>query len=147
MPPSVTHVSGTVTGDVEVRFTQDGIAVCRFRLTETPTQWDTAANRWRDLEPIGYICTTWRDLATNAAESLTDGTSILTKGRITKIKNNSIHLSVDDLGISLHKRITYTETSLPSPIAAPPPTTTSPAPGQPGSPPQWWEQQPASNWS
>ncbi|MEU9917805.1 hypothetical protein [Streptomyces sp. NPDC051001] len=50
MAPSVTHVSGTVAGGVEVRFTQDGIAVCRFRLTQTPTQWDTAAQKWRDLD-------------------------------------------------------------------------------------------------
>ncbi|AZP14720.1 single-stranded DNA-binding protein [Streptomyces aquilus] len=147
MAPSVTHVSGTVTGDVEVRFTRDGIAVCRFRLTETPTQWDATAQKWRDLEPIPYICTAWRDLATNATESLTDGVSILVKGRITGLKDDSIYLSVDDLGISLRRRIAYTETSLPSPIAArpytatppPQPATAPPAPSRPGSPP-WWEQ-------
>jgi single-strand DNA-binding protein len=72
MALSVTHVSGTVAGDVEVRFTQDGIAVCRFRLTETPTPWDAVTQKWRALEPIPYICTAWRDLATNATESLVE---------------------------------------------------------------------------
>ncbi|MFC8094702.1 single-stranded DNA-binding protein [Streptomyces sp. NPDC057301] len=145
MAPSVTHVTGTITGDVEVRFTQNGIAVCRFRLSETPSQWDTATQKWRDGAPIPYICTAWRDLANNAAESLVDGVNVLVNGRITEIRDNSIYLSVDDLGISLRRRIAYTETSLPSPIAArpvsPPPTPQSataaaqPANGRPGNPP------------
>ncbi|MDG9709761.1 single-stranded DNA-binding protein [Streptomyces sp. DH10] len=156
MTPSVTHVTGTVAGDVEVRFTQDGTAVCRFRLTQTPTQWDAASQQWRDLDPIPYICTAWRDLASNAAESLVDGVNVLVKGRITAIKDNSIYLSVDDLGISLRKRIAYTETSLPSPIAARPVTAppapqpaaaSRPATGRPGNPPAWWEDKRASRWS
>ncbi|WP_328499612.1 single-stranded DNA-binding protein [Streptomyces sp. NBC_00457] len=155
MAPSVTHVTGTIAGGVEVRFTQDGIAVCRFRLTETPTQWDAAAQKWRDLDPIPYICTAWRDLASNAAESLADGVNVLVKGRITGVKDDSLYLSIDDLGISLRKRIAYTETSLPSPIAArrytappaPQPAAASrPATG-PGGPPAWWEQKPSANWS
>ncbi|KAF2774865.1 single-stranded DNA-binding protein [Streptomyces sp. OM5714] len=163
MAPSVTHV--TVAGGVEVRFTQDGIAVCRFRLTETPTQWDATAQKWRGLEPIPYICTAWRDLASNAAESLVDGVSVLVKGRITGVKDDSIYLSIDDLGISLRRRIAYTETSLPSPIAArpvtappvtAPPVTAPPAPQPatasrpatgPGGPPAWWEQKRSANWS
>jgi single-strand DNA-binding protein len=154
MTPSATHVTGTIAGDVEVRFTQDGIAVCRFRLTETLTRWDTAAQKWRDGAPIPYICTAWRDLAHNATESLVDGVNVLVTGRITEIRDNSIYLSVDDLGISLRRRIAYTETSLPSPIAArpiaappvPQPATAPPATG-PGSPPAWWEKKRASRWS
>ncbi|MET7693854.1 single-stranded DNA-binding protein [Streptomyces sp. NPDC005483] len=156
MAPSVTHVTGTISGDVEVRFTQDGIAVCRFRLTETPTHWDTATRKWRDGAPITYICTAWRDLARNAAESLVDGVTVLVKGRITEIRDNSLYLSVDDLGISLRRRIAYTETSLPSPIAArpytpppapPPAPVPQPAAGQPGSPPAWWQEKRATRWS
>ncbi|MFC8434906.1 single-stranded DNA-binding protein [Streptomyces sp. NPDC057253] len=161
MAPSVTHVTGTVTGGVEVRFTTDGIAVCRFRLTETPTQWDATTQKWRDLEPIPYICTAWRNLASNAAESLVDGVSVLVKGRITGVKDDSLYLSIDDLGISLRRRIAYTETSLPSPIAArpltappvaPPPASqpaaaSRPATRRPGSPPAWWEQQRSAHWS
>lgn len=122
MAPSVTHVSGTVTGDLEVRFTESGVAVCRFRLTETPTQWDAAARQWRDGTPIRYVCTAWRDLAHNATESLVNGVNVLIKGRITEIKDDSIYLSVDDIGLSLRQRIAYTETSLPSPAAAAPVT-------------------------
>jgi single-strand DNA-binding protein len=166
MAPSVTHVSGTVTGDVEVRFTDSGVAVCRFRLTQTPTQWDAAAQQWRDGTPIRYVCTAWRDLACNATESLTDGVDILVTGRITEIRDNAVYLSVDDLGISLRQRIAYTETSLPSPAAAAPISPTAsvasvaaPAAAQPsgagtggrsagqtGSPPAWWEQRRTTGW-
>ncbi|MFC9165574.1 single-stranded DNA-binding protein [Streptomyces fungicidicus] len=161
MAPSVTHMSGTVTGDVEVRFTESGLAVCRFRLTQTPTQWDAAAQQWHDGTPIPYVCTAWRDLARNATESLTDGVSVLVTGRITELRDNTVHLSVNDLGISLRQRIAYTETSLPSPAAtaplspttsAAPPPATQPArmaasgqtAGQTGSPPAWWEQRRAT---
>ncbi|MDG4857080.1 single-stranded DNA-binding protein [Streptomyces sp. T-3] len=131
MALSVRHVSGTVTGAVEVRFTGDGVAVCRFRVTETPTWWDRATQKWRDGTPIHYICTAWRDLATNAAESLVDGVHVLLMGRITEIKDNSVYLSLDDLGISLRKRIAYTEASLPSELASAPTTPHAPAPRVP----------------
>lgn len=158
MAPSITHVCGTVTSDVECRFTESGIAVCRFRITETPSQWDTATQNWRDGTPIPYVCTAWRDLARNAAESLTSTVTVLVKGRITEIKDNSIYLSVDDLGISLRQRIAYTEASLPSPAAAAPvvsppmpqpaaPSAPRPPTKQPGNHPAWWEKQRSSSCS
>ncbi|GGJ67941.1 single-stranded DNA-binding protein [Streptomyces brasiliensis] len=158
MAPSLTHVSGTVTSNVECRFTESGIAVCRFRLTEVPSQWDATTRQWRDQAPISYLCTAWRDLARNATESLTTGVTVLVKGRITEIKDNSIHLSVDDLGLSLRQRIAYTEASLPGPAAAAPvtpPPTPQPAPPSaprpaakgPGHPPAWWEERRSSGWS
>ncbi|MEJ8654961.1 single-stranded DNA-binding protein [Streptomyces sp. MS1.AVA.4] len=152
MSPSITHVSGTVTGDVECRFTESGLAVCRFRLTEVPSQWDAATQKRRDGTPISYVCTAWRDTARNATESLVNGVNVLLKGRITEIKDNSIYLSIDDIGVSLRQRIAYTETGLPSPAAAaplsPPPKPQSPAPSttQPGNPPAWWEGQRSSGW-
>ncbi|MEU3855553.1 single-stranded DNA-binding protein [Streptomyces sp. NPDC029554] len=164
MAPSVIHVSGTVTGSVEVRFTDSGVAVCRFRLTQTTTQWDAAAQQWRDGTPIRYVCTAWRDLARNATESLVDGVRVLVTGRVTEIRDNAVYLSVDDLGISLRQRIAYTETSLPSPAAAASVSPTAsvasvaaptaqraaagardPA-GQAGGPPAWWEQRRATGW-
>ncbi|MFJ5779313.1 single-stranded DNA-binding protein [Streptomyces sp. NPDC093094] len=153
MGPSLTHVSGTVTSDVECRFTDSGIAVCRFSLIATTSRWDAASRQWRDGAPIAYLCTAWRDLARHATESLTPKVTVLATGRITEIRDNTLHLSLDDLGISLHQRIAYTETSLPSPHAATPitpptapqPTTTTAAPGpatqRTGHPPAWWEEQ------
>jgi single-strand DNA-binding protein len=159
MSTLIPHVlSGTVSSDVECRFTESGIAVCRFRVTATPSQWDAAAQTWRDGPPIPYVCTAWRDLARNATESLTIGVTVLVKGRITETRDDSIYVSVDDLGVSLRQRIAYTEASLPSPAAAapvaPPPTaqpatpSTSPAATRhPGNPPAWWDEQRSSGWA
>jgi single-strand DNA-binding protein len=133
MAPSITHVSGTVTSDVEIRFTESGTAVCRFRLSETPSHWDAGTHTWREGTPISYICTAWRDLACNATEALTRGVAVLAKGRLTGVKDNCLHLSVDDLAVSLRQRITYTAASMPSPSAA-----------TPVSPPAWWEEKKSS---
>lgn len=61
---------------LECRFTDSGIAITRFRLTSVPREWDAQARQWRDGAPIRYICTVWRDLARNAAESLIAGVQI-----------------------------------------------------------------------
>lgn len=152
MAPSVRHVSGHVTGEVEVRFTDSGVAVSRFRLTETPTHWDPTTQKWREGAQIRYICTAWRELARHTGESLTDGVDVLIKGRITDVRDNAIYLSVDDIGISLRQRIAYTESSLPSPSAARPMPVPCAASGVPrtatrqaDAPPAWWQVQTPSD--
>ncbi|MFE7077108.1 single-stranded DNA-binding protein [Streptomyces sp. NPDC057620] len=157
MSTPTTHVCGTVASDVEVRFTDSGLAVCRFRLTEIPRQWDATARTWGDGTPIRYVCTAWGNLARNATESLVSGSAVLVRGRITDIKDNTIRLSVDDLGLSLRERIAYTEAGLPGPGAAAPVTTPpTPQPAEPvprlaarrpGSPPGWWDERRSSGWA
>ncbi|MFD7015207.1 single-stranded DNA-binding protein [Streptomyces sp. NPDC059928] len=160
----VTPVTGTVTGDVECRITETGTVIARFRLTTRPREWDARARAWRDGKPVAYICTVWRDLARTAAESLTDGVTVLVHGRITEVRDNTVWFSVDELGISLRQRIAYTEQSLPSPQAAAPISTPQPAAipapcpaPQPAavaparrtrtdSRPRWWETERAQGW-
>ncbi|MFE9769781.1 single-stranded DNA-binding protein [Streptomyces sp. NPDC005808] len=158
MSQPITHVSGTVASDVEIRFTETGLAVCRFRLTEVPRSWDTATQKWQDGTPIRYVCTAWGDIARNATESLVSGSAVLVRGRITEIKDNAIRLSVDDLGLSLRERIAYTEAGLPGPGAAAPvspppqpqpaePVAAEAASRRPGNPPGWWDERRSSGWS
>ncbi|MFD5814687.1 single-stranded DNA-binding protein [Streptomyces sp. NPDC127038] len=160
--PSVPFI-GTVTGTPQTRFTDSGIAVTRFRFTTVPSEWDAQARQWRDAAPIHYICTVWRDLARNAAESLVDGVEVIVHGRITGASDGDILVSADEIGVSLRARIAYTAASLPPQaalvhaphVAAPAPpapavqpaaSTAQPAPG-PGQPPRWWEQKRAEGWS
>ncbi|MFI6055908.1 single-stranded DNA-binding protein [Streptomyces violascens] len=155
----VMPVTGTVTGDVECRITETGTTIARFRLTARPREWDPRSRTWHDGKPVAYVCTVWRDLARNATESLTDGVTVLVHGRITEVRDNTLWLSVDDLGISLHQRIAYTEQSLPSPEAAapitPPEPLTPPKPPVPAaaasratrdSRPRWWESERSQDW-
>ncbi|MEW1568443.1 single-stranded DNA-binding protein [Streptomyces sp. NPDC093509] len=154
--------TGTVTGSPETRFT-DSIPVTRFRLTTVPSEWDTQTRQWRHAAPIHYICTAWRDLARNAAESLIDGVEVIVHGRITGARDSYILVSADEIGVSLRARIAYTTASLPPQAAqvhtphvstpAPPPpavqhaaSAPQPPPG-PGQPPRWWEQKRAEGWS
>ncbi|WP_405764534.1 single-stranded DNA-binding protein [Streptomyces sp. NBC_00080] len=148
------HVFGTVASNVEIRFTESGLAVCQFRLTEVPRKWDPSQQRRLASPLIPYVCTAWDDLARNATESLVNGSAVLIHGRITEIKDNTIRLSIDDLGLSLRNRIAYTEAGLPGPAAAAPvnrpPTeqdAAKRATSRPGNPPSWWEERQSSGWS
>ncbi|MFE9559086.1 single-stranded DNA-binding protein [Streptomyces sp. NPDC006692] len=144
-------ISGTVTGDVECRITESGTVIARFRLTARPREWDPRSRAWHDSKPVSYVCTVWRDLARTAAESLTDGVTVLVHGRITEVRDATLWLRVDELGISLRQRIVYTEQSLPSPQAAAP-VTAPPAPARTGARsvgggrPGWWETERAQGW-
>lgn len=162
-----TTVTGTVTGDVECRFTDDGTVIARFTLIATPRNFNTTTQAWEDGKPVRYVCTLWRDLARHAAESLVDGVDVLVLGRVKDIRDNAVHLSVNDIGLSLRHRIAYTEASLPSPAAArPTPTSPSsplpapapaPAPARvpqpsaasprgPGQQPDWWARERQAGW-
>ncbi len=159
----VMPISGTVTGDVECRITETGTVIARFRLTAHPREWDPRTKVWRDSQPISYVCTVWRDLARNAAESLSDGVTVLVHGRLTEVRDNTLWLSVNDLGISLRQRIAYTEQSLPGPQAAAPisvpqapasapATAAQPAARTPARPtptdsrPPWWTAERTQGW-
>ncbi|MZE80919.1 single-stranded DNA-binding protein [Streptomyces xinghaiensis] len=148
--------SGTVTGDPECRYHQD-IPVARFRVVSTPRVWDARTRAWRDGPPQRHICTVWRKAAEHVMESLVDGVGIVVLGRITRTDGEAVHISVDDVGVSLRNRIAYTESALPSPLAAAPQTALRPEPAQPqnaenpglppsGGTPDWWHQARRSGW-
>ncbi|MFD3923071.1 single-stranded DNA-binding protein [Streptomyces sp. NPDC058595] len=157
-----TTVTGTVTGDVEVRFADNGTPIARFRLTVTPQNFNQVTQAWEDAAPVHYMCTLWHDLACHAAESLTDGVTVLVLGRVTHVRDNDLYLSVNDLGLSLRHRIAYTEASLPSPAAARPTPASSPpqppaapasaprpspaTPRSPGQQPDWWARERQTGW-
>ncbi|MFI0772614.1 single-stranded DNA-binding protein [Streptomyces sp. NPDC021218] len=157
-------VSGTVIGNPEIRFTDSGIAVARFRMKSVPRVWDARGGAWTDGKALRYVCTVWRKVAEHVAESVVNGVDVLVFGRITDAEGRVLHISVDDIGISLRDRIVYTEVSLPSPLAARPqtvgpaaptpahqdPGTAGPAAAEtatvPGAAPNWWHQQRARSW-
>ncbi|SEB31798.1 single-stranded DNA-binding protein [Streptomyces melanosporofaciens] len=157
-------ISGTVIGNPEIRFTDNGTPVARFRMKSVPRVWDARGNTWTDGKAVRYVCTVWRKVAEHVAESLVNGTAVLVFGRLTDAEGGVLHISVDDIGISLRDRIVYTEVSLPSPLAARPQGVgaAAPAPAHqeagtgapaaaetatvPGAAPNWWHQQRARSW-
>ncbi len=102
-------ITGNLTGDPELRFTPNGAAVCKFRVASTPRYLDKTTNEWKDGEGLFLSCIAWRQLAENAAESLSRGTRVIVTGRLKQRtyetregeKRTVIEVDVDDVAPSL----------------------------------------------
>lgn len=101
-------VTGNLTGQPELKLTNQSQAVCSFMVAENHRKRD-ASGQWVDDEPTFYRCTAWRELAENCADSLTKGTRVIVTGRLqareyqtkTGETRQSLDLQVDEIGPSL----------------------------------------------
>lgn len=106
---TVITVIGNLVEDPEMRFTNAGAAIARFRVASTPRTFDRASGEWKDGEPLFLTCTAWRQLAENVAESLKRGTRVIVNGRLRQRtydnnqgeKRTVYELEVDEVGPSL----------------------------------------------
>ena len=80
MPETFVSLVGNLTDDPEVRFTPQGTTVASFRLAVTPRVKD--GDGWKDGETGFFRINAWRDLAENAADSLSKGDRALVLGRL-----------------------------------------------------------------
>ena len=100
-------LSGNLADDPEIRLTPSGVPVCKFRMAQTPRVKD--GTDWKDGEPFWQSVTAWRDLATNAAESLRRGDRVVVTGTLTQrtvqnddgTKRTFTDLTADDIGMSV----------------------------------------------
>ena len=58
--------------------------MARFTVAVNPRVFDKASGEWRDGDPSFYNCTAWRQLAENAAESLSKGVRVIVTGTIAQ---------------------------------------------------------------
>jgi len=106
---TVITVVGNLTGDPELRYTQNGLAVANFTVASTPRTFDRQANEWKDGDALFLRCSVWREFAEHVASSLTKGSRVIVQGRLkmrgyeTKEgeKRTSTELEVDEIGPSL----------------------------------------------
>jgi single-strand DNA-binding protein len=77
-----THVTitGNLTDDPELSYTQGGAAVANFRVAVTPRVRD--GNGWKDGETSFFRITAWRDLAEHLADSLAKGDRVIVQGQL-----------------------------------------------------------------
>jgi single-strand DNA-binding protein len=102
-------VIGNLTDAPELRFTQTGAAVAKFRIASTPRFLDRASGEWKDGDPLFLSCTVWRQVAENVAESLDRGSRVIVSGRLKQRsyetkegeKRTVMELEVDEIGPSL----------------------------------------------
>jgi single-strand DNA-binding protein len=73
-------VVGNLTGDPELRFTPNGVAVANFRLAVTPRVRE--GDSWKDADTSFFPVNVWRHQAENVAETLTKGTRVIVTGKL-----------------------------------------------------------------
>ncbi|MGH3657837.1 MAG: single-stranded DNA-binding protein [Micromonosporaceae bacterium] len=104
-----TVITGNLTADPELRFTQNGVAVVKFSVAQTPRRYDKTTESYTDGDTLFMRCTAWRQAAENIAETLTKGTRVVVTGRLQQNSwetsdgntRTSIDLEVDEVGPSL----------------------------------------------
>jgi single-strand DNA-binding protein len=102
-------VTGHLTADVELRFTQSGTAVANFTVATNPRRFDKATNGYVDGEPLFLRCTAWKQLAENTAESFRRGDRVIVAGALRTNsyetsageKRSSIELTATEVGASV----------------------------------------------
>lgn len=103
----VTTVTGNITADPELRFTQSGAAVANFTVVSTPRV--KRGDQWEDGDPFFLRCNIWRQAAENVAESLAKGARVIVTGRLKQRsfetregeKRTVVEMEVDEVGPSL----------------------------------------------
>lgn len=104
---SVTII-GNVTRDPELRFTASGQATATFGLAVNRRWQNRQTNDWEEAVSF-FNVVTWRELAENAAESLTKGTRLIVTGRLEQRswetadgeKKSVVDIVADEIGPSL----------------------------------------------
>jgi len=102
-------IVGNLVDDPELRYTQTGQAVAKFRVASTPRFRDNATGEWKDGDSLFLSCNVWRQAAENVAESLQRGMRVIVSGRLRQRsyetregeKRTVYEVEVDEVGPSL----------------------------------------------
>lgn len=75
-------VSGLVATTPRHLVTQDGLPITSFRLAANLKKFDRALNRWVEAETNWFTVTCFRQLAINAATSISKGDRVIVLGKL-----------------------------------------------------------------
>jgi single-strand DNA-binding protein len=106
---TIITVIGNLTGDPELRYTQNGLAVANFTIASTPKQFDKVTNEMKDGTALFLRASVWREFAEHVAGSLTKGSRVIAQGRLVQRsyetkegeKRTSMELEIDAIGPDL----------------------------------------------
>jgi len=105
---STTVLTGNLTRDPEIRYTREGQATTGFGLAVNRRWQDRESREWEESTSFfDVVC--WRELAENAALSLTKGMRVVVTGRLEQRtweteegeRRSKVEIVADDLGASL----------------------------------------------
>ena len=103
-----TTLTGNVTRDPELRFTPNGQATASFGLAVNRRWQNRQTQEWEETTSFfDVVC--WRELAQNAAESLSRGARVIVSGRLEQRswetdggeRRSRVEIIADELGPSL----------------------------------------------
>jgi len=75
-------VTGLVATTPRHLVTQDGLPITSFRMAASHRRFDRTANKWVDGETNWFTVTAFRQLAINAAGSISKGERVLVTGKL-----------------------------------------------------------------
>jgi single-strand DNA-binding protein len=102
-------VSGNLTRDPEIRYTQSGKPVVNFTVATTPSQFNRDTQKWEDGETLFTNCSAWDNMAEHIGHSLSKGDKVIVYGVLKSrtyqandgTTKTATELQVDDCGPSL----------------------------------------------
>jgi single-strand DNA-binding protein len=108
MPDNTVTLVGNVTRDPELRFTNTGQATATFGVAVNRRWQNRQSGDWEEaVSFFNIVC--WREMAENAAESLSRGSRIIVTGRLEQRsyqtqdgeKKSVVEVVADEIGPSL----------------------------------------------
>jgi single-strand DNA-binding protein len=102
-------IAGNLTRDPEIRYTRDGQATTALSVAVNRRWQNRQTQEWEESTTSFFDVVCWRDLAENAALSLTRGARIVVTGRLEQRSwetddgetRTKVELVADDIGASL----------------------------------------------
>jgi single-strand DNA-binding protein len=109
MNETTVTVVGNLATEPVLQYTPQGTALLRFTVASAPRIFDKSSGGFKDGDALFLLCTAWRELAENAAETLTKGMRVIVSGRLAQStwetdageKRSAIAVQVDEVGPSL----------------------------------------------
>lgn len=101
-------VTGLVATTPRHLVTQEGLPITSFRLASSHRRFDREQGRWVEVDTNWFTVTAFRQLAVNAAQSVTKGERVVVHGRLRvrdwdngERSGTSIEIEADALGHDL----------------------------------------------
>ena len=115
------RITGNLTRDPELRFTQSGKPVASFTVADNRRVRDQSGT-WGDGSTLFMPCVAWGALGENVVESLRKGMAVAVVGRLESneyesngVKVRGFELIASDVSVSLHRQQAAVKKTTPSP--------------------------------
>jgi single-strand DNA-binding protein len=101
-------ITGNLTRDPELRFTNNGTAVANFSIASTKRTFNRDTEQWEDGGTLFLDCTVWGQQAENTVESVAKGDRVTVTGSLEQNdweddegnKRSKVTLTADDIAVS-----------------------------------------------